>query len=424
VKDLLNKEPNSIPLHIVLAATLIEFNKIEDAKDIIQKIDAKDSQDARIHYEIAMLCTELGLDSVAFKELLTALRIEPDNTIYTYNLALLYIKKKRFDEAVRFLQKTIEIDPTFSKAYQMLGFIYQKLKLNGISQMFLKRAGNLDQEVINDFDQSVNFNEFENIDLMNEEVINQTKCSKIVSLFSGREGIYARELIDSKGKIFYLPVKEPLKEEQIKNHLKGEVTLAIYTTRIDNTVTFLVIDIDIKKNVWEQYADEEEKRRDLELKVEEYAKNIISFCKKMNVPIYLENTGGRGMHCWIFFSEPIEAKKARDFAKLILKKVGPPPDQIVREIFPKQDFVPKEALGSLIRLPLGINKKTGRRSFFIDENGNPFPNQLEFLDTIKTFSKPEQKEVSEVITKEELPNEEKLTPEIENVIKGCNVIGF
>lgn len=424
VEELLNKEPDSIPLRIVFAATLIEFNKIEEAKDIIQKIDSKESQDARIHYEIAMLCTELGLDSEAFEELLTASRIEPDSSDYTYNLALLYIRKKRFDQAVRFLQRTIEINPGFSKAYQVLGFLYQKLKLTGLSHMFLKRAGDLSKEVINGLDLSDSFNEFETIDLINSDMINQANCTKIISLFSGREGVYAHELIDNRGKIFYIPVKEPLKEEQIQSHLKGEVTLAVYTTRMDSTVVFLVIDIDTKRSIWEQCADDEEKRRELELKTEEDAKNIISLGKKLGVPIYLENTGGRGRHCWIFFSEPIEAKKARDFVKLILKKVDPPPDQVAREIFPKQDFVSKEALGSLICLPLGINKKTGRRSFFIDERGNPFPDQLGFLKTIKTFSKPDPKKVIEALTKEEAPKKERLTPEIENMIKGCNVIRF
>jgi hypothetical protein len=53
------------------------------------------------------------------------------------------------------------------------------------------------------------------------------------------------------------------------------------------------------------------------------------------------------------------------------------------ECFPKQTFVPEGKLGNLIKLPIGIHRKSGRRGLFVNAAGEPFPNQLRFLDQVE-----------------------------------------
>ncbi len=79
----------------------------------------------------------------------------------------------------------------------------------------------------------------------------------------------------------------------------------------------------------------------------------------------------------------------RDFGKLILKNIGELPKNVDIEIFPKQDDVSREGLGSLIKLPLGIDKKTGKRSFFVQEEGDLDSDQGSLVENIKSFSRRE-----------------------------------
>ena len=87
--------------------------------------------------------------------------------------------------------------------------------------------------------------------------------------------------------------------------------------------------------------------------------NLASNIKKGNIPAYVENSR-RGGHLWIFLSNPTPGCYARDFAKSIMDFF----EVNDLEIFPKQDQLRKEP-GSLIRLPFGIHRLTGRRYGFL-----------------------------------------------------------
>ncbi len=50
------------------------------------------------------------------------------------------------------------------------------------------------------------------------------------------------------------------------------------------------------------------------------------------------------------------------------------PEAVNVEVFPKQVSL-KGGYGSLVKLPLGIHRVTGRRCLFLDENFNPYKNQ-------------------------------------------------
>ncbi len=73
-------------------------------------------------------------------------------------------------------------------------------------------------------------------------------------------------------------------------------------------------------------------------------------------------SGYKGYHVDIFFEEPISTKRVHDFANS-LKKAAKLPDKL--EVFPKQAGV-INAYGSLVKLPLGVHKLTGKRAKFID----------------------------------------------------------
>lgn len=65
------------------------------------------------------------------------------------------------------------------------------------------------------------------------------------------------------------------------------------------------------------------------------------------------------------------AKLARTFLKLIGQRAGAPAPAIHWEIFPNCDKLRGNAFGPLIKLPLGVHKRSGRRCVFLDSQGQP-----------------------------------------------------
>ena len=133
-----------------------------------------------------------------------------------------------------------------------------------------------------------------------------------MSVFNGRRDLYAKRWTSNKtGKSGYSPVcknefstykcdkfnvkcsecvnrvLEPLTEDVIIKHLKGEITIGIYPMLLGNMCNFLAIDFD--KKTYESDVN-----------------SLWSVCDELNIPIYVERSrSGNGVHVWIFFEEPV-----------------------------------------------------------------------------------------------------------------------
>ena len=80
-------------------------------------------------------------------------------------------------------------------------------------------------------------------------------------------------------------------------------------------------------------------------------------CEVFSIPASVEiSRSGKGAHLWIFFSENIAAKRARNFGALILQAAMNErhslPFESFDRMFPNQDAIPKGGYGNLIALPL------------------------------------------------------------------------
>ena len=219
------------------------------------------------------------------------------------------------------------------------------------------------------------------------------------SLFSGRTDVFARRrysvtteksgyqpvcsnewadnLCDKKKyKCNNCPNREllPLTEKDIFNHLAGKDkycrdVIGIYPMLIDDTCLFCCVDFD----------DDGYK---------EAVKAFYFVCIEYDIPAYIEKSrSGNGAHIWIFFSTPILAKSARSFVSGILTKAMQNCSKIdfksYDRMFPNQDTVPKGGFGNLIALPLQGAARKISNSIFVNENFEPYEDQLEFLSSIR-----------------------------------------
>jgi|APSaa5957512622_1039677.scaffolds.fasta_scaffold00050_21 hypothetical protein len=194
-------------------------------------------------------------------------------------------------------------------------------------------------------------------------------------LFVHRADIYSVQ--SPKG--MYFPVKEEIDDEIINAHLKGEQTVGLYQLiPIENTIKWAVLDIDVIKDVWNS---PDFKLDEWEEVLWEQAQAAQALLSKFEIPSYIEHSGHKGYHVWMFFEHPVDAGAVKEGLENIFSSLDKVHESIEWEIFPKQSDLPTmEDMGNLVKGPNGFHHKSKKFSKFIDELN---------LDTMK-YAKLEQ----------------------------------
>jgi len=176
------------------------------------------------------------------------------------------------------------------------------------------------------------------------------------SLFVNRHDVYAIQTDDG----YWALVNEPLTSEVLVRHTEGKLTAGVYQLDTNSEVKWCCLDFD--------NADAEKDAT----KAWECAKKT-----QYAEAVLLETTGGRGYHLWLFFQNRVTARQAKSIAERLIESAG-----VRCEVFPKQEKLEEGGYGNLVRLPLGIHKKTGLRSKLIE------PDDLEKI--VPIFIEPEE----------------------------------
>ncbi|MDD2903903.1 MAG: DEAD/DEAH box helicase family protein [Syntrophales bacterium] len=225
------------------------------------------------------------------------------------------------------------------------------------------------------------------------------KIKLFMSLFKGRDDLYAKRWESKEGKSGYAPVclnewkpgfcgKPEIKcasckhrayaaldEKVIEAHLRGNLVAGIYPLLRDEKCHFLAIDFD--KEGWQQ---------DVAV--------LREVCTASAAPVAIERSrSGHGAHAWFFFSTPVAASLARKFGSTLLTRAMSERHQIkfksYDRFFPNQDTMPKGGFGNLIALPLQKAARQNGNSVFIDEHFQPYEDQWGFLAQIRRLSEDE-----------------------------------
>ena len=217
------------------------------------------------------------------------------------------------------------------------------------------------------------------------------------SLFRGRDDVYAIRWENDDGRSGYMPKADrdwksylsakdedrkkvdrltrtyrPLTDDVVRAHLVGEHTVGIYPLLQDETCWLLAVDFD--KKTWQQDATA-----------------FLAACRELNVPAALERSrSGNGGHVWVFFERAIPATTARKLGCAILTRTMESRHQLGLDsydrLFPNQDTMPKGGFGNLIALPLQKVPRANGNSVFVDVQFRPYPDQWEFLASVKRMS--------------------------------------
>jgi len=245
--------------------------------------------------------------------------------------------------------------------------------------------------------------------------VNEQQLNLYMSLFRGREDIYARRW-KKYGKSGYAPAyrfdwneylnhkarggnfknftnKEiiPLTKDIIKKHLIGAYFIGIYPLLEDNTSCLIAVDFDGKD--WDKDS-----------------KKFMDECKSLKIPVYIEKSlSGMGSHLWIFFKDKYPAVKSRRIFLEIIRKVFDllkfDKEVSFDRIFPNQDHHSGKGFGNLIALPLNGKCLKENNTVFLDPKSfNPIPDQWNYLSKVKKLSSIELDELYSKIIEDEKSN--------------------
>jgi len=204
-----------------------------------------------------------------------------------------------------------------------------------------------------------------------------------LSLFSGRNDVFARQWADKgNNRQGYFPVRRPMTTDDVADHLSGGKTYGIYLIDENGNVKTAVIDADLvpafrKPGLTREKIQKAGRERTYLIH------RILDISKEAGAYPLVEFSGSKGFHFWFFFEEAVPAGQAKSFIGSIAQKVAPDLEVFSLEIFPKQEKLSGKGLGNLVKLPLGIHRKTGKKSFFLGCKNRTKEAQLSFLETVK-----------------------------------------
>jgi len=232
------------------------------------------------------------------------------------------------------------------------------------------------------------------------------KIRLFMSLFKGRDDVYAKRWENREGRSGYAPVclnewkpglcRKPavkcaacthksyaaLDEKVMEAHLRGNLIAGICPLRQDEECHLLAIDFD--DDGWQQDVS-----------------TLRDVCTAFAVPVAIERSrSGHGAHAWFFFADPISASLARRFGSALLTHSMTVRHEIkfksYDRFFPNQDTMPKGGFGNLVALPLQKAARKNGNSVFIDAHSHPYEDQWGFLAQIRKLS---EDDIGALITK-------------------------
>ncbi|MCX7771343.1 MAG: CRISPR-associated primase-polymerase type A1 [Proteobacteria bacterium] len=414
---------DSIGINILKTALYLVKSDFNKAYEITTQSLDKELEDGEIISQRGLVYEILGFDQFAIDEYYQALKLDPTNPEILYHLGRKLTEQGKIERAIKLLQRAIQISSDRYEYYIALAEAYEKWGLYGSANKAIEHA----KQIKPDFAINLKANTPPASTALSEMQPSEEDINLFIRLFSGREGVFAKQWINEYGQIGYSPIFKPLEQEDVKKHLDGRITLGSYLIRKDNTLKFAVIDFDISKK---KLLHEKESFKDIDLfkLLLDDAKRILKFLRNLGLNSYLETSGWKGIHLWLFFESPIKADEVREFLKNLLRQTGVPPEGINREIFPSHSFTGANALGSLIKLPLGIHQLTGKRCLFLDEDGSPFENQIAFLWKIQLIKKDVFKKALSDLQRIVSPDLkqfdiEQLT-EVKKILDGCKILRY
>lgn len=358
--------------YVRLARHYLDIGKEEDARKTILSWRLRSPMVDEIHYLWGELCEELEMIRPAMDSYARALRINPAHEGALFRLALLLFESGYHERSVHYLKKLLKKVPGHHEARELLRRNLEKLGLRGISNYLA------DPE--RDVKSCTHERYF-------PPSIPEKHIEIFMTLFSARETGYALEEIDSAtGDTNFVYCPSPLHRDTVKKHILGKVSLGLYPLRSDNTVRFATLVFYIPSRVREKYSGQISYLATVDEKMKTSAIRGSRLALSLGIPAYPEMWGHQKYRLWFFFDRFEHFLRSKRLLGKFLATLREAPTDFVIE-----PLLPTRPLGvgwkeHPVAAPLGIDRTTGKRSLFLDSRGEPYENQLKYLEKLRPFS--------------------------------------
>ena len=375
------------------ARQAFENGQIEISREIATQRKTKSVHDADYHVRWADMLDELGMPNEAIRELNYAIRDNPDRLDVYPRLAEVLMDENQPHRSAKVWKALVAREPSCPGHYKGWGLALREAgeleQARAVYEDALIQTGDASfKGLLKDFGPASNEERQPPPPTSPNQVVPERHhLVTFASLFESREGVYARQWVSPTGETGYTPVEEPLTMKVAENHLIGNITVGVYPVRLDNSVNFIAFDVDIAQHAIRRAITNKKDWETLVQKVHKVACNVVDIGAAHEIPVYLEDSGFKGRHCWIFLEQPIPAGLALQFGASLSQQLTTTPPETNLEIFPKQAWVRRGGLGNLIKLPLGIHRRTGKRALFLKPQGEPYADQMQFLEGIQRCPK-------------------------------------
>jgi hypothetical protein len=217
-------------------------------------------------------------------------------------------------------------------------------------------------------------------------VVDAELVALFLRFYGGRRDVYAKAWYDERRKrAGYHPVEQPLTESVARAHLQGAMTIGQYLLHPDGTCSFGVIDLDLSASIVESlrvtHGDAVSGLAHPPLR--ELALRLLDAGQRLGLPLFAEDSGGRGVHVWLHLDPRRQAAAVRSLLAQVIVAAGPIPPGVGTEIFPKQERLGPRGLSSLVKLPLGAHPATLRTCSLLDDRLAPIESSLEALRALR-----------------------------------------
>lgn len=105
-------------------AQLVQAGRAADALLLAQQRFAEHPNDGNVRNDLAVLNANQGSLAAALELLLGTTRIDPNFPVAHYNLAAIYKRANRFDDAAAALERAVALKPDWGQAHYELGVLY------------------------------------------------------------------------------------------------------------------------------------------------------------------------------------------------------------------------------------------------------------------------------------------------------------
>lgn len=382
-----------------LRVQLLERPDAETTAAIRAAVEARQQQRGD-HARWGLLCEEAGLMGLAFREFQLAMRDNSADPTAMAHLAEHYAERGDAARAAELFVRLLAINPTHEPWLQALAELshgdaerqpLREVLDRAVAQGYpAEQARKLLRVARGEPDDATDVaptagKTAAGVREPEPLMPSDADCVRFAALFAGREDVYARQWYRAKdAQTGYTPVHDPLTPAVVRNHLLGTFTAGAYPIRLDQTATWFAVDLDIRRPALDQARRDAAYARELRDLTRRKGLDILAALNELGFEPLFENSGYKGRHYWVFLEEPEEAKVLHQCGRLLLAHLQQRVEQeFSLEFFPKQAQRTGKGLGNLIKLPLGVHRKTGYRSLFLDRDGNAVVQPLALLQTVR-----------------------------------------